>query len=106
LEENGCRTKCTFIPAEIQQFRVGGYSMLDEWLTVLTWLRYRLRAIQVKHWKRGKTILRELLALGASVDVAAQVAGNAKRWWHNSAMLLNMVLPIAYFDALGVPRLS
>ena len=75
------------------------------WRTLDKWLRHRLRAIQLKHWKRGKTIFRELRALGASVHVAAQVAGNARRWWHNSAMLLNMVLPIAYFDALGVPRL-
>jgi RNA-directed DNA polymerase len=76
------------------------------WRTLDEWLRHRLRAIQLKHWKRGKTIFRELRALGASVDVAAQVAGNSRRWWHNSAMLLNMVLPIAYFDRLGVPRLS
>ncbi len=76
------------------------------WRELDEWLRHRLRAIQLKHWKRGKTIFRELRALGASVDVAAQVAGNARRWWHNSAMLLNMVLPIAYFDRLGVPRLS
>ena len=43
--------------------------------TLDEWLRHRLRAIQLKHWKRGKTIFRELRALGASVDVAAQVAG-------------------------------
>ena len=76
------------------------------WRTLDEWMRHRLRAIQLRHWKRGKTIFRELRALGASVDVAAQVAGNARRWWHNSAMLLNMVLPIAYFDRLGLPRLS
>lgn len=72
------------------------------WRDLDEWLRHRLRAIQLKQWKRGKTIFRELRALGASVDVAAQVAGNARRWWHNSAMLL----PIAYFDRLGLPRLS
>jgi len=26
LEENGCQRKCTFIPAENTQFRVGGHS--------------------------------------------------------------------------------
>jgi len=26
FEENGCRRKCTFIPAENTQFRVGGHS--------------------------------------------------------------------------------
>ena len=58
------------------------------------------------HWKRPKTIYRELKALGASEDVAKQVAGNCRRWWRNSGLLLNKVLTIAYFDRLGVPRLS
>ena len=69
-------------------------------------LRHRLRAIQLRHWKRPKTIYRELKSLGASEDVAKQVAGNCHRWWRNSAKLLNSVLTIAYFDKLGVPRLS
>lgn len=43
---------------------------------------------------------------GASQEVAKQVAGNCHRWWRNGAMLLNSVLTIAYFDRLGVPRLS
>ena len=29
-----------------------------------------------------------------------------QRWWHNSALALNNVLTIAYFDSLGMPRLS
>lgn len=47
---------------------------------------------------------RELRALGASPDVAVQITGNAHRWWHNSAIALNCVLTVAYFDRLGVPR--
>jgi group II intron reverse transcriptase/maturase len=70
------------------------------------WLRHRLRAIQLKQWRRGKTIFRELRKLGASVDLAARIAGNARRWWRNSRMGLNMLLPIAYFDRLGVPKFS
>jgi RNA-directed DNA polymerase len=31
------------------------------------------------------------------------VAGNSRRWWRNSAKLLNSVLTIAYFDRLGLP---
>jgi RNA-directed DNA polymerase len=76
------------------------------WRTLDEWLRHRLRAIQLKQWKRGPTIFRELRAKGASVEVAAQVAGNARRWWRNSAMLVNSVLTISYFDRLGLPRLS
>lgn len=70
------------------------------------WMRHRMRAIQLKHWKRGKTIYRELTAMGAKSDVARQVAANSRRWWHNSAMLLNAVLTLKWSDALGIPRLA
>ena len=70
------------------------------------WIRHRLRAIQLKHWKRGTTMFRELRSLGASRDIAAQVAANARRWWHNSHKLIHHVLTTAHFDRLGVPRLS
>jgi len=70
------------------------------------WLRHRLRAVQLKQWRRGTTMFRELRRLGASVDLAARIAGNARRWWRNSRMRLNMLMPIAYFDRLGVPRFS
>jgi RNA-directed DNA polymerase len=78
------------------------------WRRLDEWLRHRLRAIQLRQCKRPRTIYRELNALGASQDVAKQVAGNCLRWWRNSAILLNSVLTIAYryFDRLGVPRLS
>jgi len=76
------------------------------WRELDEWLRHRLRAIQLRHWKRGKTIYRELKALGASQDVAKQVAGNCHRWWRNSDGAIKRVLTIAYFDQLGVPRLS
>lgn len=70
------------------------------------WIRHRLRALQLKHWRRGTTMYRELLALGASTEDARRVAANSRRWWRNSRLLLNRVMPVAYFDRLGVPRLS
>ena len=76
------------------------------WRELDEWLRHRLRAIQLKHWKRPRTIYRELKALGASEDVAKQVAGNCHRWWRNSDGVIKRVLTIAYFDRRGVPRLS
>ena len=69
-------------------------------------MRHRLRAVQLKHWKRGKMIYRELKALGANDNVARRVAANSRRWWRNSAKLLNSVLTIVYFHNLGLPRLS
>jgi len=76
------------------------------WRELDEWLRHRLRAIQLKHWKRGTTMYRELKALGASDDDAHRIAANSRRWWRNSAGRLNRAMPIAYFDRLGVPRLS
>ncbi|WP_115288491.1 group II intron reverse transcriptase/maturase [Ectopseudomonas oleovorans] len=76
------------------------WQMLDEWL------RHRLRAIQLKQWKQGKTMFRELRALGASRTVAQRVAANSRRWWCNSGKLLNRVLNLAWFDRLGLARLS
>jgi RNA-directed DNA polymerase len=76
------------------------------WRGLDEWLRHRLRAIQLKHWKRPGTIHRELTALGATQSVAKQVAANSRRWWRNSDRLLKTVLTIAYFDRLGLPRLS
>ena len=76
------------------------------WRTLDEWLRHRLRAIQLKHWKRGRTIYRELINLGAAEHVAKRVAGNSRCWWRNSNGDIKRVLTIAYFDNLGVPRLS
>lgn len=76
------------------------------WRELEEWMRHRLRAIQLKHWRRGPAIYRELRGLGAPEPVAKQVAANSRRWWRNSDRLLKSVLTIAYFDRLGVPRLS
>lgn len=76
------------------------------WLRLDEWLRHRLRAILLKQWKRSQTIYRELKALGATETVARRVAGNSRCWWRNSRGLLNTVMTIAYFDRLGLPRLS
>jgi len=76
------------------------------WRALDEWLRHRLRAIQLKQWKRGTTMYRELRALGAAQGVARRVAANSTRWWRNSGKLLNSVLSIDHFDRLGLPRLS
>lgn len=69
------------------------------------WIRRRLRALHLKQWKRGTTTFRELVARGTSAVLAAKIAANTRRWWHNSAIGLHSALPNRYFDQLGVPRL-
>jgi group II intron reverse transcriptase/maturase len=70
------------------------------------WLRRRLRVLQLKQWKRGTTMFREAGKLGASPQLAARIATHAGSWWRGSAMGINIVMPIAYFDRLGVPKFS
>jgi group II intron reverse transcriptase/maturase len=76
------------------------------WRELDEWIRHRLRAIQLKQWRRGTTIYRELRALGAREESARKVAGNSRSWWCNSRMEMNRVLDVAWFDSLGLPRLS
>jgi len=100
------------VVTKLRSYMLGwkGYFQLAQtpkvWRTLDEWLRHRLRAIQLKHWKRGTTMYRELINLGAPPSVARQVAANSRCWWRNSDRLLKTVLTIGYFDRLGVPRLS
>ena len=94
----------SYLPGWKEYFRLaqtpGVMRGLDEWL------RHRLRVLQLKQWKRGKTTYRELRRLGAAEDTARRVAANTRRWWSNAALHLHFVLNTRYFDALGVPRLA
>ena len=70
------------------------------------WIRHRLRAYQLKQWKTSRNIRREVLKLTGSRRQADSVAGFTGHWWAGSVGYLNTALPIAHFDALGLPRLS
>jgi len=71
------------------------------------WLRHRLRAVQLKQWKRGTTAYRELRARGVPDRVALAAAAHTHRWWATASHgALNTALPTSYFDRLGVPRLA
>jgi len=70
------------------------------------WIRHRMRAIQLKQWKRGRTTYRELVARGVSRATAAKAAANTHRWWKNSATTLHLALPNSLFDELGLTRLA
>jgi len=99
------------VVAELRSYLVGwkNYFKLADTPRVFRdideWIRHRLRAIHLAHWKRGTTIFRELRARGLSLRNAATVARNGRRWWKNSGMLIHVAFPIRYFDELGLPRL-
>jgi RNA-directed DNA polymerase len=71
-----------------------------------SWIRHRLRAIILKHWRTGTTIYSRLRALGATPELAALMAGGAGHWWGHSEAGLNRILTVKYFDGLGIPRLT
>ena len=72
-----------------------------------SWIRRRLRAIQLKFWKRGTRMYSGLRALGATNEVAAKIAAGGRHWWRASrSKLLHLLLTVDYFDSLGVPRLT
>ena len=71
------------------------------------WLRRRLRSVMWKQWRRGKVRFAELRKRGVSVELAAKTAGSAHGSWRlANSPALNMALPNAYFDSLGIPRLT
>lgn len=71
------------------------------------WLRRRLRSAIWKQWKRGTVRFAELRQRGVSQDLAAQTAGSAHGPWRlANSPALAIALPNAYFDSLGIPRLT
>jgi RNA-directed DNA polymerase len=72
-----------------------------------SWIRRRLRAVYWKQWKRGRRRYAALRALGATRDQAATSAGSSHGPWRMSRTpTLNLALPNAYWDSLGLVRLA
>jgi group II intron reverse transcriptase/maturase len=75
--------------------------------TLDKWIHRRLRQLQLRQWKRGSTVYRELQRRkvdGAALWIAARYA---RSWWHVAAhKALHFALPGEYFESLGVPRLA
>jgi len=71
------------------------------------WIRRRLRMLQLKQWKRGRTVFRKLCARGISEHVAAMAARFARSWWRVAAhKAMQIAFPTSYYDRAGVPRLA
>jgi len=101
------------VVAELRSYLVGwrAYFRLADtpgvFADVQQWLHRRLRALHLKHWKRGRTVYRELRARGVSEPVAGIAARYCRNWWRVAGhSALHLALPTAYFDHLGVPRLA
>ena len=71
------------------------------------WIRRRLRSVIWKQWKRGKTRFAELRKRGVKRDLAAKTAGSGHGPWRlANSPAFSIALPNAYFDSLGIPRLT
>jgi RNA-directed DNA polymerase len=71
------------------------------------WTRHRLRSAIWKQWKRGSVRFAELRKRGVGKDLAAKTAGSAHGPWRlANSPALGIALPNAYFDSLGIPRLT
>ena len=100
------------VVATLRPYLVGwlGYFRLADtpgvFARVEQWLHRRLRALHLKHWKRGSTVFRELQRRGVSRHVTAMAARLTGNWWRVAGhAALHLALPTSYFDQLGVPRL-
>jgi RNA-directed DNA polymerase len=71
------------------------------------WTRRRLRSVIWKQWNRGPVRFAELRKRGVGKDLAAQTAGSAHGPWRlANSPAIQFALPNAYFDSLGLPRLT
>jgi len=71
------------------------------------WTRRRLRSVIWKQWRRGTVRFAELRKRGVGEDLAATTAGSAHGPWRlANSPALTIALPNAYFDSLGIPRLT
>lgn len=94
----------TYVRGWSQYFRLaetpGIYRDLDGWV-----LR-RLRLCQWKQWKRYRTRLRELRALGLKEWHVFEIATSRKSYWRTSGRPLNSAMPRRYWIAWGFVGLS
>jgi RNA-directed DNA polymerase len=71
------------------------------------WTRRRLRSAIWKQWKHGTVRYRELRKRRVNPRLAATTAGSAHGPWRLAlSQGLALALPNAYFDSLGIPRLT
>ena len=71
------------------------------------WARRRLRSVIWKQWKRSPVRFAELRKRGVGKELAAKTAGSAHGPWRlANSPALAIALPNAYFESLGIPRLT
>lgn len=67
-----------------------------------SWIRRRLRSLQLNQWRHGRVIYQRLRAIGINDRQSRGVAQYAGRWAWLTAHHANSVLPNRYFTKLGL----
>ena len=112
ITRRSCGRSIEAVVEQLRSYVLGWKAYFDfaqtprRWKQLDEWMRRKMRVLHLKQWRRGTTMYRELLKLGASPNVAQSVAALSRRWWHNSMSAIHKVLTIAYFDRIGMPRLT
>jgi RNA-directed DNA polymerase len=71
------------------------------------WIARRLRMVQLKQWKRGATMYRELRRRGVPERLAQAAAAHGRRWWRIAGHgALHTAMPGKYLEGLGLPKLA
>ncbi len=71
------------------------------------WVRRRLRSAMWKQWKHVRVRFAALRKRGVGLALAARTARSAHGPWRLAqSPALTIALPTAYFDSLGIPRLT
>ena len=95
----------SYLPGWKAYFRLadtpGIFNDLDQWIA------RRLRMVQLKQWKRGTTVYRELRRRDVPERLCRAAAAHARRWWSTANHgALKTAMPRKYLDGLGLPRLA
>ncbi len=72
-----------------------------------SWIRRKLRVIQLKHWKQSKTAYRELTKRGLPSKLAYWLAKDCRSYWRAAGkQSMSYIFPPSFFDGLGLTRLK
>jgi RNA-directed DNA polymerase len=70
------------------------------------WIRDRLRVIELRQWRRGRTVYKRLRARGVNPDASRIVAYLRPRYWHAmNSTAVKIAMPDTYYTGLGLPML-
>lgn len=71
------------------------------------WIRRRLRVLELRQWKTGRTTFKRLRARGVDVEATKIVASRCQRFWYITGQtIIDRAMPDDYYDDLGVPVLT